>query len=391
MTFVDSHRNGFALPAALLALILVGALVTGGLYAAMAEDETSANTEFSHVAFLAAEQGLDNLLGTKNRIYFEDSVGVPGVADTLGPVSVNIDGVQAQYTVYVQRLNTRVFKVDSEGVVRGGGRYAGARRRLAQVMRITFTSVPMDRAVSTQEGIRMRGLSGISGTDTVPSTWTDCPAVGTQTAVVAVDSNTIDIKGAAGITGSPALDEDATMDSASFSEYGDMVLDDLIAVAEKTYPANATINGMAPSLNVLGTCNKGDPSNWGDPLNPVGECHTYWPIIHSPGDLHVSNGVGQGILIVEGDLDLTGNFEFYGLVFVYGSLTTAGTGNKILGSTNILGSGAGSELDSQGLGNTRLQLSACSIDRAHRYNERFSRAFPLTERKFVDLSGLGLH
>ena len=42
-----------------------------------------------------------------------------------------------------------------------------------------------------------------------------------------------------------------------------------------------------------------------------------------------SGGVGQGILLVDGTLDLRGNFVFYGLIIVQGSFETQGSGNRV--------------------------------------------------------------
>ncbi|MBW3553320.1 MAG: hypothetical protein KY466_07415 [Gemmatimonadetes bacterium] len=385
-----TERGGFALPAALLALVIVGALVTGGVYAAMEEDRSSGNVQFGNHAFLAAERGLEDLLGTRNRIYFQDSVGLVGQADTIGPVAITVEGVQAQYTVFVQRLNTRLFKVDSEGEVLSGGRYVGSKRRLAEMMRITYTYVPKDRAYTTHTEVRLRGQSAINGTDVVPTGWLGCETVGVQAAVLAKDTLLVDVPPGGGNTalvGSPKMKEDAAMDSLDFVEYGDMHLDDLKEVADITL-APGTYTGMAPSSSG-GVCDKTNQLNWGDPLNVTGDCHLYWPIIYSPGDLHLSTGIGQGILIVDGTLEVSGNFEFHGLVFVYGNIKATGTGNKFSGSTNVLGSNGYSELGVTGAGNTQVQLSACAIERAHMYNERFSRPIPLGDRRFIDMSGIG--
>ncbi|MDX1674442.1 MAG: hypothetical protein R3314_06595, partial [Longimicrobiales bacterium] len=80
-------RDGFALPGALLALLVIAALVTGGAYAAMMEDRSSTSVDVGQRAFRAAERGMQDLMGTKTRPYFEDSVGVVGAVDTLGPVT----------------------------------------------------------------------------------------------------------------------------------------------------------------------------------------------------------------------------------------------------------------------------------------------------------------
>lgn len=387
----STERNGFALPATMLALVVIGALVTGGLYTAMQNDRASASSRMGSYAFMAAERGLEDVMGFKNRIYFEDSVGVAGRADTIGPVPVEVDGIDAQYTLYIKRLNLLMFMVESEGEVTAAGRYAGTRRRLAEVMRIGYTYFPIDRAVTTQTALRLRGQSGIRGMDSIPTGWSDCTSQGEKMGVVAKDVSGIDIKGggAGGLYGDPPSVEDPTLDSLSFIEYGDMNLEDLADMAQVELPGG-TYNGMAPN-DAAGTCDRTDPMNWGDPNDPTGACHLYWPIIHTTGDLHLSSGEGQGILIVEGDLVLTGNFEFSGLIFVYGSMRSSGTGNKVVGSTNILGASVNeTEIGTTGAGRTNLQLSSCAIERAHRYNDRFARPIPLAERKFIDVSGLGL-
>jgi hypothetical protein len=387
----SARQDGFALPATMLALVVIGALVTGGLYTAMQNDRGSANAQLGNYAFLAAERGLEDVMGYRTRVYFEDSVGAPGTVDVIGPVPITVEGLSAQYTLKVKRLNQLMFMVESEGEVTSGGRYAGTRRRLAEVMRIGFTSLPMDRAVTSHVGLRMRGLSGIQGMDAIPSGWSDCSSVGEQTGVVTTPGADIDVLGAAsaGLRGDPPSREDATLDSLSFIEYGDMHLEDLMDMAQVSLPGG-TYTGMEPNTDP-GYCDKDDQMNWGAPDDPTNDCHLYWPIVHSDGDLHLSSGVGQGILIVEGDLVLTGDFEFKGLVFVYGSLRASGTGNKVLGSTNILGSSPyETEIGTTGAGSTNLQLSSCAIERAHRYNERFARPIPLKERKFLDISGLGI-
>lgn len=381
-------RDGMALPATLLALVIVAALVTGGLYTAMENDRTSGNAEVGQYALLAAERGLDDLMGTWLRSDFQTNLPTVGSTSTLGPVSVTVGDLAAEYTVTVKRLNTLLFVAESEGAVVGGGRYAGSTRTVAQLLRIRHTAIPNDRAVTTHTGLRMVGKSGVSGVDTIPAGWDACTDTGTRTGVVADDDAEIKIVGAAGVTGVPEIAH-RPLTQDSFMSYGDMDLTDLIAVANITLPAG-NYNGMAP-VEDDGVCDRTEPMNWGDPNDPTGACHYYWPIIYSPGDVTLNTGGGQGILIVAGNLQLGGNFEFTGLVFVFGALKTVGSGNKVVGSVNVLGSSPDeSELDNTGAGSTRLQLSSCAIERAYMYNDRFARPIPLSERKFVDLSGLGL-
>jgi hypothetical protein len=54
-------------------------------------------------------------------------------------------------------------------------------------------------------------------------------------------------------------------------------------------------------------------------------------IAHAKGNLHLSgSSKGCGVLVVDGDLDVTGNFDFAGLIFVTGSVTFRGGGNKVV-------------------------------------------------------------
>ena len=121
---------------------------------------------------------------------------------------------------------------------------------------------------------------------------------------------------------------------------------------------------IAPSFNGDGSCNTGDVENWGDPLNPTSTCGGYAPIIYAPGDLNLNQGEGQGILLVEGDLRVQGRFEFYGVVIVRGSMTTAGGG---AGAIHFRGAvmAANVNLDDNRIaGNAQIQYSSCAVIRA---------------------------
>ncbi|MGH7607853.1 MAG: hypothetical protein ACREME_10990, partial [Gemmatimonadales bacterium] len=77
-----------------------------------------------------------------------------------------------------------------------------------------------------------------------------------------------------------------------------------------------------------GVCDRNDPLNWGDGINPSGACANHFPIVHLKGAGVTSlNGIqGQGILLVDGDLNVQGSYEFFGVTIIRGGLTTAGGG-----------------------------------------------------------------
>lgn len=383
-----AKRSGFALPVALLALVIVGALVTGGFFAASQEDQISTVTQYANEAFLAAERGLHDVLGSRNRMFFEDSVGNVGDTLTIGPVSITIGDLSGQYTVQVRRLATRLFMVESEGRLVGGGRYGGGRRKLAELVRTSYFAYSRDRAVQTKAPIAFRGNSYVSGTDVTPTGWAGCTNVGAKTGILTNDSLNIDFKGKS-LSGSPADSVQADLGWDDFFSFGDMSYDDLARVAEKT--VSGTMAALAP-LDDGVSCTTSNLNNWGDPLNSTAPCGTYFPIVHAPGDLHLSGGgYGQGILLVDGDLTVSGGFNYYGVVIVKGAAKMTGKGNTLHGSILIWGqSDSVSEIgDVKGTGSTNVDFSSCAIEKAHRYNQRIARAYPIYERSFVDLSAIG--
>ncbi|MEJ2679336.1 MAG: hypothetical protein P8174_09725 [Gemmatimonadota bacterium] len=397
VTMMRTDRTGFALPAALLALVIVAALVTGGFLAASHEDQVSSSTRYADQAFLVAERGIQNVIGLKRRQFYEDSIGAIGDSVVLGPDTISVGHLLGRHTVTVKRLATRIFFVESEGEVLNGGRYAGAKRKLGQVVRTTNFNFAMDHALKSRTTLELKGASSLSGIDSVPGGWTDCTDIGGKAGGIFADSSSLDISGGAATThleGTPdtASVPDASMTPESFFEWGDMTYDNLAAMADKVLNGGDTYSNIGP-VSSGGVCQESVLENWGAPEDPTDPCAFYYPIIYAPGDVHLSGGMGgQGILLVDGDLYISGGFQFVGVTIVKGALISAGSGNKIAGSVDIWGASSQESVigvASTGVGKTRIKFSSCAIQRAALYNQRLSRAYPLHERSFIDLSGIG--
>jgi predicted acyltransferase (DUF342 family) len=59
----------------------------------------------------------------------------------------------------------------------------------------------------------------------------------------------------------------------------------------------------------------------------------YFPIIRLTGPVTLSGGQGQGILLADNNLTLSGSFTFYGLIIARGAFTTVpGGSSKVYGS-----------------------------------------------------------
>ena len=99
------------------------------------------------------------------------------------------------------------------------------------------------------------------------------------------------------------------------------------------------------------------------------------------GDLKVTTGRGQGILLVDGNFTVAGNFAFDGAVIARGGLKMSGTGNKITGS--VMAATVTVNDSSVSLtGNTSLQFSSCALQAALSASAYPAQAM---QRAWVDL------
>jgi hypothetical protein len=120
----------------------------------------------------------------------------------------------------------------------------------------------------------------------------------------------------------------------------------------------------------------------GEPRRPpsivVPPCYGYFPVVHGTANRTkmASNSRGQGTLLIDGDLELQGGFEWNGLIIVRGSIKISGTGNKIWGA---LLSESITEDNSIG-GNVEITYSACAIQKAV---QGASLPVPLRTRSWV--------
>ena len=135
-------------------------------------------------------------------------------------------------------------------------------------------------------------------------------------------------------------------------------------------------------------CTTSNWQNWGEPILVTNPCYTWYPIMHATGDLHISSsGSGQGILLVDGNLDITGGFTFYGVVVVRGELRSTGTGGHINGTVWAYGGG---DLGSTSFaaGSSLVQYSSCAIDRAVIGTSKLARGYPVANRSWFDVTNV---
>jgi len=102
-------------------------------------------------------------------------------------------------------------------------------------------------------------------------------------------------------------------------------------------------------------------------------------VIYSKDDLKVVGGSGQGVILVDGDLELTGGFEFAGVVVVKGDLRIGESGAKIFGTVTAENAFFPQNPAPPG---PFLVFSACAVNRAL---EDHLIARPLKRRSWVAL------
>jgi hypothetical protein len=383
--------RGFALPVAVLALVVVGVLVTGGFYMAQQETRVGIASQNGSMAFYIAEQGMN---------WQSDTV--------TGSIT------QGSFEVEIHHLTDLLYFLESEGQVTQGGLLAGANRRLGVLARIRTAWINPAAALTTRGETRVGGTASVQGNDTDPSGWSsECAAYPSENkAGVITDANgTMTKFGAGQIAGSPDTLRDPSIGDSTFLDYGDLGWEDLVELAEAD---GKNITSLGTSLTPLpsltgSACNTSDPLNWGEPWRSIAQgatykeaCVDYFPLVYHAGDLSLQgNGRGQGIMLVgnitynedgsiagmSGDLSLRGNFVFNGVIITLGKFETeAGQSPRIMGG--VLAGNADLARESV-IGGSEVYFSRCAVNEAILNNASLAKARPLGNRSWVDLSNTG--
>ncbi|MCG6987934.1 MAG: hypothetical protein LJF06_07120 [Gemmatimonadetes bacterium] len=384
-----ADTRGFALPTAIGALVIVGVLVTAGFYMAQQEVRIGVASRYSALAVNLAQSGVNGVLVNNT-----SALTALPLWDTTTIVSTLPQGI---VSVKATKVAQRLYFLDATATVTAGGAlWSGATRRLGLYTRVSTANVDPPGALATQGQLKVGGSSIVSGNDTIPPAWSsecDASSVTNKPGIVIDDTTQIKVTGGTlDVYGNPAYAQDTTITSASLMSFGDLTWDDMVALAEQSYATGTTLTGLAADSTFVSTpspggyrCNTSNTNNWGDPNNPGDVCGNYFPIIYAQGDLSISGGYGQGILLVEGNLSVQGGFQFYGPVFVKGELSTSGTGGHFNGGVVAANFDLGT---SSVLGNAVVTYSSCSVQRAILNNSALTKVRPMAMRSWVDLSGV---
>jgi len=367
---VCGNSRGVALPMAIFALVVIGVLVGASFFIGRQEQSVGRNTVRLQQAFTAAEGGMQLQVANwdpmvYNALAVGDSASFGGVLAGSG-----------WYRGTVRRLNNLLFLVRSEG-------FSGdstSRQQTGMLLRLRPVELNITAALKTQGEVKVGGSSLTSGYDSLPAGWVGCPALlPALPGIQMPDSSLLSTSGCGGLNcvqGDPKIDEDPTINDSTLTTFGDATFDDWEAFATKRITGGT--RKIEPSLT--GTnCNTADPNNWGRPLAPLLPCGGYFPIVWVDGNLTINGVQGQGVLLVNGNLDVQGGFEFYGPVLVKGTLSTQGTGGHFNGG--VVAANVDLEQNTV-LGNAVINFSSCALAKAL---QNSAPAAPLRSRSWANL------
>jgi hypothetical protein len=296
-----SARPGFAVATAVFALVVIGALALGTLFAATHELRAGADAMHQARATMGADFGVESAISAWQRPWNG------AIARGYGRSWAQSTAEGVSLTISVTRLADALF------VVAADARAGPARREVAKLVRLEASDPSLIAAVTSIHPVDVGRLVGMNGGDQVPVGW-ECPTPG------------------------PGVPVASMTDTSTLLRFGPFDWATLASLANADVAGRVT--GVTPRITDE-ECDIADAMNWGEPhKSNGGSCTSYYPVIHAPSDLVVDGGRGQGILIVDGNLTLQGAFEFFGAVLVRGALLGGPGGGRIMGAVSIAGPGS---------------------------------------------------
>ncbi|MFZ1058894.1 MAG: hypothetical protein WAP47_06855 [Candidatus Rokuibacteriota bacterium] len=411
-------QRGVAFPLALFALVLLTGMLL--VFLTMGGMETSIATNLDDVtrARYVAESGLEwafdqlvlaaalpngwnNLLST-NSGQMATGMPLPSLGPTSGSFSVTVrnDNLPNDNLLTGQAVDPGGATNDTNRVVilAALGTYNGATRQLQQVVSHPDLNLPGGvnlPGVGTNTSFSGNSFT-INGNDTnlddtagagIPgrcaaSVWGISVAnVPTETAVQASLSNQQkdNVIGKAQNPG-PGLGDntitpDITLTPAQIAKFVDAVK----SYADISLQASGTNQLSYQSIGDTCAANLNDPNCWGTRSNPkivyvkgtVDPAQAYYALRLS------GTSTGAGILIVEnGDLSITGNFRWEGLILItgqYSGLRYGGGGNQTIYGGVVVNEtvNANSEVEVDAMGNPKVLYSCQALENVRNMRRLF--------------------
>jgi len=366
------HRAGFALPLALLVMVVLSVGITAGFKSTSAEIVSNAAHRGDNKAYFLAQAGLEKFMATRNLTGLCQSGG--GVSSSTGgtvstgcladPAATNADSEwvtigftkgSAKITSVMVRKYTndslpalyfiRSVGVDSSVKLTGASYTENGTRAVGVYAEFSKAVVNVQGAWFALSGLTKNGASGqISGIDQCAS----ADGGGKPTLAGAVVPSGGQFTGNTGpFQGSPAIDTTKT-----FAQQ----------VANAKLDWAGIVGGSAISADFDVPAVSFPSASWFT-SNP-----NAWPVIH----VHTSMSLpspGRGMIIADSNFTISGSNMWDGIVLIGGALTSNGN-NTTAGATfaglNYLlgGTPGGSSDNSDANGQKTYVYNSCNVEKA---------------------------
>lgn len=348
-------ERGIALALTLWVLVIGAAVLTVAVFLGFQEQRAAGAGRRLHRTQTRAESALAGVL----------AVWTPGVLSRRLPQpfdSVLISGTGTtpddEWAGAIHRLGRDLFLVQLTAADAGAPQSTATRSRLGLLVHARPLPVGVSAALSSGGPAFVGTGSTIDGRDQPPPNREDCPPP--DSAVTGL------VAGAIAEIGTPQIDGSPPTVTRQAGDTG-LSAEDQVAFDQLASQATITLSGGSWETWPLSNgsdCDIGSLYNWGDGSSSDGPCSSYVPIVLVSGDLTLTAGHGQGILLVDGNLAITGGYRFFGLVIVRGTFSVGGSG---FGSTVWGGvAAARTATETRPLTGIAVMYSKCMISQALR-------------------------
>lgn len=390
-------QRGVALPLALLGLVLMTLMITAVLVTSSTEVGISGAHQTATQRMYTAESGVQQFVAVEfgKQKPFGDATsgsmsGTVDVAERNTTRKVKVDVWRLLSAPRTDAAGSEVLDADGSSFVDGWFLVDGSPikadasrdgRTFSEVIRLSATIVSSN--LNLNSGLTVLDNLEVGGSSEIIDRSANCAdTLGTDNAVTLAAGTTLTTIGNnVQIDGNVHTD---TLGSADMSDYilRGNALEDYADIASIRFGPRYGTPSFG-STNPSSSYSRTDPSlgkyNWGCPASMGVSCTGsnadpfYMPVIAIDASAMSGNLValqgdhGQGTLIIlNGHLKITGNFQFKGIILVEGNIEMRGTGgtggSKIEGAVAALNAvGEGTNEISETSGNAMISFNRCAM------------------------------
>ena len=363
-------RRGATLILVLILLAVLGALAAGSFVAALHEERIESAALVRASAFAAAEHAAYTAIAPLQwRAAWTNQPPVRQVAS----LSERLPG-SAAATTQIWMLTPSSALILADGTA--GLPPRAAHRRVALLVSFHRPVMPAAAAVA-ENGLSLHGGSSIGGGGA--GLLEDCLTPDSDVAAVSVpaqvpiDTGECTPEGCLRAT-RVVRDTVLALRPETLEQFGQVDRSFLASVGRRLAPG-ITLS-PAPVVDAENACDPNADANLGDPLRVLGlesPCGSYFPVIHATGDLTLSGGAGQGMLVVDGNLTLIAGARFTGVLLVRGAA-------RLEANSRLTGIVVADRLSLTDA--SAITYSACAVESA---SHSGARPFPETTSSWTEM------